>query len=463
MSIQKFIDKCDICGTVFKNKYLSDRHPTTKIHAENLQKLEKRKQKEELKLTLKQSEDYILELKNRAGKVVGKTIVDENIYHHIIDNEGKVCLMGDYVKLHIFVDKAKKSFSLHRYIYYKDKEQPGNSNILIDHINNNPLDNRLNNLREANFEDNSKNRLKTKNATSRYFGVYFSKNDNKWVCSLKHTSSYRFRYDNELHAAYHYDLLIKKFGLEKFQKLNNVEKPEGFILKENLKKSTNLPKGIYIKKNKYFYSINNEHYYGYNTIEDALKARNDRLNRNEVAKEHDRLRTPIKRNSDGLAIIELFKGRGKNKEKIAETTIEDENYYELMQYSWNLSEGIYVKGYVNGKTVCLSRFLTNCTDPTKKVDHKDGNTLNNQKSNLRIVTINENNQNRDKGSKKMTSKYVGISYIKSRDRWVAIIRLNGKNEFNKKFKTELEAIQARNKKVIELNATKNTKYKIQKL
>lgn len=466
MSTEKFCPiKCDICGTSFKTKYLADRHPSTKTHLDKLRKLEKRTQKEELKSKLKASNDYVFELKNKEGMIIAKTTVDEDMYHHIIDNSGSLSLMGDYVNLHILMENnIKKSFRLHRYIFYKNNKQSEDENILIDHINNDPLDNRLSNLREANFEDNSKNRSKSKNATSKYFGVYFSRDENKWVCSLKHVHSYKIRYENELHAAYHYDLLVKELKLEKFQKLNNIEKPEDFILKVNFKKTTSLPKGIYAKKDKYFYSItNNEHYYGYSSVEDALKARNDHLKKNEAEKENMILLAPIKRNSNDVAIIKLYKGRGKNRERISETMIDDEDYYELKQYAWYLSEETYVKGYVNGKNVCLSRFLMNCIDPKKKVDHKDGNTLNNQRSNLRVVTIGENNQNRNKSSKQMTSKYVGVSYLKSTDRWIAVITLNGKNELNKRFKTELEAMQARNKRVIELNATKNTKYKIQEI
>ena len=51
----------------------------------------------------------------------------------------------------------------------------------IDHINHNPFDNRIENLREATTQENNKNRSKNKNNTSGFNGVYWDKSRNKWV------------------------------------------------------------------------------------------------------------------------------------------------------------------------------------------------------------------------------------------------------------------------------------------
>lgn len=57
----------------------------------------------------------------------------------------------------------------------------------------------------------------------------------------------------------------------------------------------------------------------------------------------------------------------------------------------------YVQGRVNGRKVYLHRFLLG--PPTGKVvDHKDGNGLNNRRSNLRVVTQQENTWNRRQGA-----------------------------------------------------------------
>ena len=54
----------------------------------------------------------------------------------------------------------------------------------LDHINGNPSDNRILNLREANESQNGFNRKLSKNNTSGYKGVTFSKKSNKWQAAV---------------------------------------------------------------------------------------------------------------------------------------------------------------------------------------------------------------------------------------------------------------------------------------
>jgi hypothetical protein len=53
----------------------------------------------------------------------------------------------------------------------------------------------------------------------------------------------------------------------------------------------------------------------------------------------------------------------------------------------------WVRGYRNGERAYLHRILTNAPQG-RVVDHVDGDTLNNRMSNLRVVTIGENNKNK---------------------------------------------------------------------
>lgn len=70
------------------------------------------------------------------------------------------------------------------------------------------------------------------------------------------------------------------------------------------------------------------------------------------------------------------------------------------------------------------------------VDHIDRNKLNNSVDNLRIITPKESICNRDIFK---TSKNVGVSYDKSRCKWVARIIIDNKYKFLGRFDTEESA------------------------
>lgn len=57
---------------------------------------------------------------------------------------------------------------------------------ILDHINNVPSDNRIENLRLATNPQNLANRGKSKNNKSGYKGVYLHNQTHKWVASIKH-------------------------------------------------------------------------------------------------------------------------------------------------------------------------------------------------------------------------------------------------------------------------------------
>jgi len=54
----------------------------------------------------------------------------------------------------------------------------------LDHINQNPLDNRIKNLRVVTHLENGKNQVLRKNNTSGVMGVYWRKDINKWAAQL---------------------------------------------------------------------------------------------------------------------------------------------------------------------------------------------------------------------------------------------------------------------------------------
>lgn len=115
---------------------------------------------------------------------------------------------------------------------------------------------------------------------------------------------------------------------------------------------------------------------------------------------------------------------------------------------------------LNGKKnhIKLHRLVFQLNNPTMnikgiEIDHIDQNSLNNDISNLRLVTHSQNTANISKISKTngrhTTSQYIGISYSKRDEIWESAIRVE-KTRYRKKFKSEFEALKWRNNKIIEL-------------
>lgn len=102
--------------------------------------------------------------------------------------------------------------TIHRLLYKTFIED---TDLGIDHIDGNPLNNALSNLRACSHAQNMKNSRPRKNTTSKFKGVCFEKYTMRWraqiVANGKHFSIGRF--DSEEQAAIAYDLRAKEvFG-----------------------------------------------------------------------------------------------------------------------------------------------------------------------------------------------------------------------------------------------------------
>jgi hypothetical protein len=89
--------------------------------------------------------------------------------------------------------------------------------------------------------------------------------------------------------------------------------------------------------------------------------------------------------------------------------------------------------------VILSRKLDRSLLPTELVDHKDGDGLNNTRSNLRLATNGQNLANR-----------LGVCWDKSKQRWLVQISKDGKRVFMKRFITLREAQDAHRQASLEI-------------
>jgi hypothetical protein len=75
------------------------------------------------------------------------------------------------------------------------------------------------------------------------------------------------------------------------------------------------------------------------------------------------------------------------------------------------------------------------------VDHENHDPLDNRTSNLRVCSQSQNGANRgpDRRRAGTSSKYKGVSWSKSKNRWVAYIHVNGRTRYLGRSADEIEA------------------------
>jgi hypothetical protein len=135
------------------------------------------------------------------------------------------------------------------------------------------------------------------------------------------------------------------------------------------------------------------------------------------------------------------------------TLVDDEDYEKVGVLKWyaaKFGKSFYAVRRLKGthKTLYLSRFLLDAPD-NMDTDHINGDTLDNRKCNIRIVTTRENTQNRH-GER--SSIYPGVSYAGKnlRKPWRAKIVVSGKSKHIGYYPTEIEAYGAYLKECKEL-------------
>ena len=141
----------------------------------------------------------------------------------------------------------------------------------------------------------------------------------------------------------------------------------------------------------------------------------------------------------------------------------DPDFAEVaLRYKWWVSHGPYKKGrrghfYAAARnsgeshTIKMHRLVINA-EPGQIVDHINGDTLDNRRCNLRIVTPQQNCQNSSallpgRG----TSDYKGVSWSKVSKKWVATIFHSRKQIYIGLFDNELDAALAYDAKAIEIH------------
>lgn len=130
-----------------------------------------------------------------------------------------------------------------------------------------------------------------------------------------------------------------------------------------------------------------------------------------------------------------------------------DDWNKLKQYCWWGKKdkwGIYAVANINGHKKRFHRLVMNCPN-NLQVDHKvpvSCGVCDNRKSNLRVATNQQNSMNCGLSSNNK-SGYKGVHWDKSRNKWIASIKLNYKTIHLGRFDSIEDAINARQKAEIE--------------
>lgn len=138
--------------------------------------------------------------------------------------------------------------------------------------------------------------------------------------------------------------------------------------------------------------------------------------------------------------------------------VDDSDFKFLSQWSWHARYNICTDSFYAMRTtprkkgkhfgIYMHRQILGLKRGNKKQgDHRDHNTLNNQRYNLRICTSQQNHMNR-KLRKNTSSNYKGVHWAKRDKRWVARIVIKGEPISLGYFIAEKDAARAYDKAAI---------------
>lgn len=129
-------------------------------------------------------------------------------------------------------------------------------------------------------------------------------------------------------------------------------------------------------------------------------------------------------------------------------TVVDKDDSWVDQYRWVKTSNGYVLTTIRGKATLLHDLLVPPPEGYE-IDHDDRNPLNNRRRNLRVATRSQNGVNKKLRSDNTTG-YVGVSFNKQIEKYVAVVQKDGERHCAGLFVKAEEAAVARDAKAKEL-------------
>lgn len=122
--------------------------------------------------------------------------------------------------------------------------------------------------------------------------------------------------------------------------------------------------------------------------------------------------------------------------------VDDEDYEWLSQWKWHINSHGYVVRFNDRYCIQMHRLIIETFirefKNDEQADHKNRIRHDNRKTNLRIVTREQNQRNRA-SNKNTSSKYKGVVWHKTRKKWQAQIKIKRKYYYLGVYDNEKEA------------------------
>jgi len=124
--------------------------------------------------------------------------------------------------------------------------------------------------------------------------------------------------------------------------------------------------------------------------------------------------------------------------------VDDEDYEKLSKYKWNIFRSskhrpTYAIRRWDENGIRKSQYMHAMITGFDLTDHINHNGLDNRKSNLRFSTHSQNHANVPKQRGNYSSKYKGLTWIKTRNKWQVQIKVQGVRKYSGYFSDEIDA------------------------